>query len=210
MTNKHSQSQQPLKRNQAYFHRHRGDWHWQARFRVKSWLGLLTASLEPAHKLRLIGMMLGQKLAGPYHLHTYVEPQGDTVRHLTVFSKWGLCFLYSEKVITLYPDGERLSLSGQEHYWPEMTKASRFGPLPGRVLASGLEAEYLMPLLNLSCAFSTRLDGEIGRIRLDAGWLSAEIELTPASMARLRRRLAEQAADTEPALAVRSPLESKS
>lgn len=154
----------------------------------------MTSDLSPLNKLRLVAMVLGQPLVDWYDLHTTVEPLpgGEQVRHRTVFAKWGICFLYSEKMFALDPDGIHLSLTGQEHYWPRFGKASVFGPLPGQIEASGVEAIYQMPLLNLPCEFRTLLDGESGWIQLNAGWLTGDIRLTAASMGQLRARFREE------------------
>jgi hypothetical protein len=176
--------------------RNRGEWFWRVRLHVKNWRSVWGAGVGFLDAFRLVASVIGQTLLGPFHFWTRVDyvPGELTVRHSAAISKWGMTFLRSEKVMTLDPDGSRMTLAGCEFHWPLMNRPIPFGPFEGKVLSCSTQAEYEMPLLGTPCLYRTFLDGEEGRVTLDAGFFGGEILLEEGSLAIIRQRRSEETA----------------
>lgn len=179
-----------MKANEAYFKRLHGAWQWTAEFRIKSWMGLWTSPIRWPHKLRVIGMLLSQRLFGKLSLWTRVEFQENSqiVRHSLKLTSWGVPFYRSEKRISLDTDGFGLLIDGEEYFWPTIRKPITFSHYQARVSELKTSANYRWPLFEFPFPCETRLGNGEGFIRLDAEWLECLFQMTDRSLEELNRR----------------------
>ncbi len=175
MTQTENHLLKPLHRQ--YFENNQGVWQWHLTMALTDWPGFWRADWPLAMKLRCVSMWLSHSQLGGYDLRTEVRLKGaETVFHRTRLSKGALTLYLSEKQFELDPDGQSLTLTGQEYLWPNLNQGLPFAPLQGRVL-SATSAEYAMPFMGLVCTCVTHLDRVKDEILLENSWMKLVFRL---------------------------------
>ena len=179
-----------MKIHEQYFHRNQGHWIWETNFQFTSWTKFLSSSLSLKQKIRFSSFVVSQWIVGPSKMETdlHFDLSKSEVQHRTRLSKFGVELLRSEKTFALQPNGNGLTLQGNEFFWPCLKSPVPFKGLVGTVEDSTTRAMYQIPMLGSVCDCKTVLEPNDGSIQLTNEWMSAKFNLVPKSKDVLRSR----------------------
>lgn len=131
--------------NQHYYRRCHGHWRTQLDLRITNWTAFRQTSMTVFDRLSFVMMVFLPRVIGPLWLETSVDaaPGGSemSVVHTTAVKKWGRPLFRSLETIDLSPDGESLSLEGEQRVWPFLGSA-RVVRGQARVDPSGRRVTY--------------------------------------------------------------------
>lgn len=164
--------------HRTYFRACVGSWRGAFELEVTDEAALRDAPLSLADRLRLAMLRLSARVAGPARFETTVRMQShDVVVHTTRVRALGMPGFLSREVLTLEPDGHRVSLTLTQRVFPLFWPAQTLGPLPATVDATATRAEYELRFLGCALRQRTERDGDLVVLSQETSWSRARVEL---------------------------------
>lgn len=169
---------------QEYFEPKQGRWRGEYRFSITPWGALTTSPVGMADRCMVVSLALLCKLFGNLRIETEVDTsklERGEVLHATRISKWGVTLFRSVERFLMEDDGRKLTVRGDQRYFPSMGKARDYGESFGEIGEDGSRALYSFEWLGTRLRQESIPEGARLGFTQDTDWSHGEFVLTHLS-----------------------------